>query len=273
MKTLGGSICTVSPASDVSCRSKCVWPCPFCLVLVFVVVCFNKNTSTVSEAHPISKWLHLSQPICNGCLQAKLRLSPISVKDTTQPTEGLKVEFLVLIKLLWCRRGVALESGFCFFVCFLVKNPGGWGNAWFIWGTVGYMNGGLHSLQTPRLWNSALHSLKIPLISVSMGTMTEVCHRESQYSSQSLTRADTRKASIATHSDRPGSESKLIAVMALNGCIFPKVFGWIITEVLVLKSWGIFIVSHVDDAFVGGCRSGVRVTVWTGYLLVLDTLV
>lgn len=63
------------------------------------------------------------------------------------------------------------------------------------------------------------------LISVSMGTMTEVCHRESQYPSLPLRRADTKETSMATNSDRPGTGSNLIAAMALNGGISTKVFG------------------------------------------------
>lgn len=76
---------------------------------------------------------------------------------------------------------------------------------------LGYEKGGQHLLQTLRLWNPAWHNLEIPLVPVSIGTLTEVYHRESQYASQSLTRA--KETRIVTNSGSPGSEFKLIAAV------------------------------------------------------------
>lgn len=76
---------------------------------------------------------------------------------------------------------------------------------------LGYENGEQHLLQTLGLWNPACHNLEIPLIPVSMGTLTEAYHRESQYASQSLTRA--KETRIVTNSGSPGSEFKLIAAV------------------------------------------------------------
>lgn len=57
-----------------------------------------------------------------------LKLPHVPVKDTTQPTEGTRAEFLVKLEPLWSRRRIELESAFSV----LVRKSGGWGNAGFI---------------------------------------------------------------------------------------------------------------------------------------------